>query len=90
MIHEATYGDEYYDRAIENSHTTLSEAIELAEKAQVKTLVLTHFSQRYPRVPPIIEGNLTLIYASDLLLIDCNDVNKYSRLSKSIFSYFSN
>lgn len=33
------------------SRSTTTEAIDIARKAQVKCLVLTHFSQRYPRCP---------------------------------------
>jgi ribonuclease Z len=45
LIHEGTYiHDE--DRC-GTSHTTVQEACELAAKAGVKTLVLTHISQRY-------------------------------------------
>jgi ribonuclease Z len=45
LIHEGTYlNDE--DRH-GTYHTTVKEACEIARKAEVKTLVLTHISQRY-------------------------------------------
>jgi ribonuclease Z len=48
LIHEATFLDELRDRAIEDGHTTVLEAAELAKEAGVKKLALTHISSRYP------------------------------------------
>ncbi len=47
LIHEATFSDEMVDRAMEDGHSTPSEAAEVALKAGVKLLILTHISARY-------------------------------------------
>ena len=47
MVHEATYGPEYPDKAQKYFHSTTTQAAELARQAGVKKLVLTHFSARY-------------------------------------------
>ncbi|HIK01004.1 TPA: ribonuclease Z [archaeon] len=47
LIHEATYTSELSDQAKEVGHTTAKEAAEIAKKAKVKNLLLTHFSSRY-------------------------------------------
>ena len=47
LVHEATLADELKERANEDGHSTPSEAAEIAKKAQVKRLVLTHISARY-------------------------------------------
>ena len=47
MVHEATYGPEYPDKAQKYFHSTTTQAAELARQAGVKKLVLTHFSVRY-------------------------------------------
>jgi ribonuclease Z len=47
LVHEATFGDEEMDRALETAHCTAREAARLAREAVVKRLVLTHVSSRY-------------------------------------------
>ena len=47
LIHEATYEYADLDKAIEHCHSTSKEAAEIAKKANVKLLALTHISPRY-------------------------------------------
>ncbi|OWT32347.1 ribonuclease Z [Methanobrevibacter sp. 87.7] len=47
LIHEATFLEEDKDKAYENGHSTTKEAAEIAKKANVNKLVITHFSNRY-------------------------------------------
>ena len=44
---DSTFADELKDKAVEANHSTAKEAAELAEKANVSTLILTHISARY-------------------------------------------
>jgi len=54
LIHEATYTNQYIERSIANKHSTAKEAAEIALKANVKILVLTHFSARYSDVNELL------------------------------------
>ena len=47
LIHEATFSEEKTDEAKERLHSTALQAAEIAKKANVKKLILTHISSRY-------------------------------------------
>ncbi len=50
LYHEATFIHEDLENAIRTAHTTALEAAHLALAAGVKTLVIGHFSARYPNI----------------------------------------
>ena len=50
LIHEATFENDLKREAIERKHSTLEEARQVARDARVNELILTHFSQRYPKL----------------------------------------
>lgn len=47
LFHEATFADEDAPRARETFHTTAAQAAEIAKRAEVKKLLIGHFSARY-------------------------------------------
>ena len=53
LYHEATFMHDMLDRALETFHTTARQAAEIAGKAEVKKLLLGHFSARYRDLLPL-------------------------------------
>lgn len=51
LIHEATFDDELRGDAIAKRHSTTTEAIGVGLAMQAKRVILTHFSQRYQKIP---------------------------------------
>ena len=47
MYHEATYADDYQDRAVAYHHSTARQAGQIARDAHAKKLLIGHFSSRY-------------------------------------------
>ncbi|MCL7024959.1 hypothetical protein MKW94_019610 [Papaver nudicaule] len=56
LIHEATFEDKMVDAAIAKNHSTTKNAIETGEGAY--RVILTHFSQRYPKIPVFYETHM--------------------------------
>ncbi|KAL3664635.1 hypothetical protein V7S43_010384 [Phytophthora oleae] len=50
IVHEATFEDELTQEAKDKAHCTMAEAIEVGRQANARHLLLTHFSQRYPKM----------------------------------------
>ncbi len=55
LIHDATLDDELFDKAYEDGHSTPSQVAEIAKKANVRRLVLTHISARYRSAEKLLE-----------------------------------
>jgi ribonuclease Z len=68
LIHEATFEDGMEAEAFLKRHCTTGEALRMGQAMQAKTTVLTHFSQRYPRISPpssVDTTGMAIIYAFD-------------------------
>ena len=55
LIFESTYSHDKQQKAIENGHSTATEAATLAKKAYVEKLFLTHFSARYDETSLLVK-----------------------------------
>jgi ribonuclease Z len=55
LIHEATYTGECTEEAQNYGHSTAAQAAIIARDANAKSLLLTHFSTRYPDLSPLLD-----------------------------------
>ncbi|GAW10991.1 hypothetical protein ANO14919_003290 [Xylariales sp. No.14919] len=55
LIHESTFSDELRGDAIAKKHSTMSEAIDVGRRMGARRILLTHFSQRYQKIPDMNE-----------------------------------
>ncbi|HEX8386737.1 MAG TPA: ribonuclease Z [Rubricoccaceae bacterium] len=54
LLHEATFGDAFVDRAAEVGHSTARQAAGVARDAGARRLLITHFSARYGDVSGLV------------------------------------
>lgn len=76
LIHEATFEDALVEEAIAKNHSTTEEAIEMGDAAGVYRIILTHFSQRYPKIPVFDERHMhKTCVAFDMMSINIADLS---------------
>jgi len=76
LYHESTFLSDKADRAKETYHSTAAQAATIAKMANVKRLIIGHFSARYKNLYPLLEEargvfeNTTLAVEGDRFSID--------------------
>ncbi|MDH7516809.1 MAG: ribonuclease Z [Candidatus Thermoplasmatota archaeon] len=73
LIHDATFDSELEEIAIEYGHATASQAAEIAKKANVEKLFLTHISPRYTDYR-IIENDARKVFKNSFVARDFQEV----------------
>ena len=75
--------------AIMKNHSTTKEAIEVAKSVGVYWVILTHFSQRYPKIP-ILSDNYTshTCIALDIMSVNLVDLPLVPRLLPAFKTLF--
>jgi ribonuclease Z len=67
LIHEATFADGMEADAVVKRHCTVGEALRVGKNMNAKTTILTHFSQRYPKIPLLRTAEITDTGSADTL-----------------------
>jgi ribonuclease Z len=73
LLCESTYSNQEKDLAHEYMHMTATQAAEIAKKAGVELLVLTHFSARYRNVEELGD-EARLIFPNTVVAEDCKKI----------------
>lgn len=55
LIHEATFSNDMAGSALAKRHSTAAEALEVGKRMNARSVLLTHFSQRYQKIAQINE-----------------------------------
>lgn len=98
LIHEATFEDGMEEEAVLKRHSTVGEAIDIAVTMKAKALVLTHFSQRYPKIPSFnLDGrdentlrDLTITIAFDFMRLRRDCMHLSSKLTPALKLLYPN
>ena len=75
LISEATFSSELEERAKKHKHLTAKQAAEIAKKAKVKKLVLTHISQRYKKEPGKISSDAKKVFKNSFVVEDLDRIS---------------
>ena len=74
LIHESTFDSQNENKAYETGHSTAAKAAEIADKANVKKLILTHISTRYKETSTLEKEAIDIfensVLAEDLMSIE--------------------
>ncbi|KVI05961.1 hypothetical protein Ccrd_015703 [Cynara cardunculus var. scolymus] len=77
--------------AIARNHSTTKEAIEVGDAAGAYRIILTHFSQRYPKIPVFDEGHMhKTCIAFDMMSINFADLHVLPRVLPYLKLLFKN
>ncbi|KAI3786081.1 hypothetical protein L1987_45208 [Smallanthus sonchifolius] len=91
LIHEATFEDALVEEAIARNHSTTEEAIEVGNSAGAYRIILTHFSQRYPKIPVFDQSYMhKTCIAFDMMSVNFADLHVLPRVLPYLKLLFKN
>jgi len=89
LIHEATFDDELEMDALSKKHCTTSEALGVGKKMEARRILLTHFSQRYQKIPVMNEGtDQVAIVAFDYMRVKIEDFSKIAAFRPALLKLY--
>lgn len=92
LIHEATMEDVEVDLAKAKGHSTIGQAIDVARRMEAEHVLLTHFSQRYPKLARLGEtqsGTPHVGTAFDLMQARTSDLRRMTAFRPALEMLFA-
>ncbi|WFD34689.1 ribonuclease Z [Malassezia cuniculi] len=92
LIHEATMEDVEAELAQAKGHSTIGQAIEIARRMEAEHVLLTHFSQRYPKLARLGAthgGTLHIGTAFDLMQAKTSDFRRMAAFRPALEMLFA-
>jgi ribonuclease Z len=88
LIHEATFEMGMEAEAALKRHSTVAEALQVADDMVCKIVVLTHFSQRYSNIPPMPSDDSLkrrpVIFAFDSMKLQSHTLQCASEMTRAV------
>eukprot|EP00547_Thalassionema_nitzschioides_P005517 CAMPEP_0194206448 /NCGR_PEP_ID=MMETSP0156-20130528/5482_1 /TAXON_ID=33649 /ORGANISM="Thalassionema nitzschioides, Strain L26-B" /LENGTH=760 /DNA_ID=CAMNT_0038932977 /DNA_START=53 /DNA_END=2335 /DNA_ORIENTATION=+ len=89
LIHEATFEDGMEEEAVLKRHSTVGEALSVARRMRAKSVILTHFSQRYPKIPRLQQSSqdsdeMPIVFAFDYIRLTPATISVAAKLTASL------
>ncbi|KAG1876634.1 hypothetical protein DFJ58DRAFT_865981 [Suillus subalutaceus] len=92
LIHEATMANDQVEMARAKMHSTFGQAIDIGKSMNAQNILLTHFSARYPKMPPSVSerqaGDPVVAFAFDHANIKIGDMWKMGAYARAIEQSF--
>jgi ribonuclease Z len=91
LVHEGTFDNSLLKEAEAKKHSLTGEAIESGRRAKAYRTILTHFSQRYPKIPVIDETfTSSTCIAFDLMTFNLCDIEDLPKIVEDVEFKFDN
>ncbi|KFX87161.1 hypothetical protein V490_08489 [Pseudogymnoascus sp. VKM F-3557] len=91
LIHEATFDNELEGDAVAKKHSTTADALWVAKKMEARRILLTHFSQRYQKIPVMDNSSDQIaIVAFDYMRCKVGDFAKVAEFRPALLKLYEN
>ncbi|KAF0380098.1 beta-lactamase-like protein [Gigaspora margarita] len=84
LLHEATFENDLLEEALNKKHSTTEEAVKIGERMNAQSILLTHFSQRYPKVPVFTDDHGKVGISFDFMQVSIGELYKLPKYVEAL------